>query len=347
MAVALSMQKFWLVALTCAAFLPTARGDNSYKFIKKIPIGGEDGWDYLSVDGPARRLYVTHGTKIVVVDLEKETVAGEITGTPGVHGFAIAPGLGRGFASNGTENKVSVVDLKTLRTIAKVETGENPDAILFEPRRTEVYAFNGRGHSATVIDAKTNKVTATIPLPGKPEFAVADAKSDRVFVNIEDKSELIAIDTARHHVAATWPLAPGEGPSGMAFDEAHHRLFIGCANKLMLMVDSETGKIIGSVPIGEHVDACSFDPATQLAFASCGEGTVTIAREESPEKAIVTQNLPTEKLARTMTLDPMTHRIYLATADLRSPASPAPSPAPRHQAAIPGTFRVLVYGPEK
>ena len=341
------MRKFWLIALGCVALLPTARGENSYKFIKKIPIGGEDGWDCLSVDASARRLYATHGTKVVVLNLEKETVAGEIAETPGVHGFALAPKLGLGFASNGKENKVSVVDLKTLHTIAKVETGETPDAILFEPGHAEVYAFNGRGHSVTVIDAKTNKVTATIPLPGKPEFAVADVKAGRVFVNIEDKSELVAIDTAKHQIAETWPLAPGEGPSGMALDEAHHRLFIGCDNKLMLMVDSETGKVIGSVPIGENVDACSFDPATQLAFASCGEGTVTIAKEESPEKLTVVQTLETEKLARTVTLDPMTHRIYLATADLRPPASPAPSPAPRHQAAIPGTFRVLVYGPEK
>src|SRR5207253_658588 len=161
----------------------------------EIPIGGEGGWDYLSVDAPAHRLYVSHGTKVVVIDIEKDAIAGEIADTPGVHGFAVAPELRRGFASNGKESKVSVVDLTTLRTLAKVDTGENPDAIVFEPGHAEVYAFNGRGHSATVIDAKTNKVTATIPLPGKPEFAAADTKAGRVYVNIEDKSELVAIDT--------------------------------------------------------------------------------------------------------------------------------------------------------
>ena len=341
------MPTFWLIALAGAAALTTVRADGPYKFSKEIPIGGEGGWDYLSVDAPTHRLYVSHGTKVVVIDLEKDAIAGEIADTPGVHGFAVAPELRRGFASNGKESKVSAVDLTTLQTLGKVETGENPDAIVFEPGHTEVYAFNGRGHSATVIDAKTNKVTATIPLPGKPEFAAADAKAGRVYVNIEDKSELLAIDTAKHQVAATWPLAPGVEPSGMAIDEAHHRLFIGCDNKLMLMVDSETGKVVSSVPIGEGVDACSFDPATQLAFASCGEGTVTIAKEESPEKLTVAQVLATEKLARTMTLDPATHRIFLATADLQSPVSPAPSPAPRRQPVVPGTFRVLVYRPTK
>ena len=341
------MRKFWLIAFAGAAALMTARADDLYQFSKEIRIGGEGGWDYLSVDAPAHRLYVSHGTKVIVIDLAKDAITGEIADTPGVHGFAVAPELGRGFASNGQESKVSVVDLKTLRTLAKIETGENPDAILFEPRRAEIYAFNGRGHSATVIDAKSDKVAATIPLPGKPEFAVADAKTGRVYVNIEDKSELVAIDTAKHEIAATWPLAPGKEPSGMAFDQAHHRLFIGCDNKLMLMVDSETGKVLTSVPIGEGVDACAYDSATQLAFASCGEGTVTIAKEESPEKLTVVQVLATKKLARTMTLDPATHRIFLAVAELQPPASPAPSPAPRRQPVIPGTFCVLVYGPQK
>src|SRR5436190_3901023 len=231
-------------------FANAVRVEGEYKFIKEIPIGGEGGWDYLSIDAQAHKLYVTHASKIVVVDLEKDAVAGEIMNTPGVHGFAIAPDLGRGFSSNGAEAWVSVVDLKTLRTISKVETGENPDAILYEPGRGEVYAFNGRGKSATVIDAKTAKVLATVPLPGKPEFAAADPKSGRVFCNIEDKNALAVIDTKTHTVTAMWPLAPGEEPTGMAIDGAHHRLFVGCHNKLMAMLDSNTGKIIATVPIG-------------------------------------------------------------------------------------------------
>ena len=337
-----------LLAVACALGLQNAMGagDGQYKFLSEIPIGGEGGWDYLSVDPGAHRLYVTHATKIVVVDLEKNAVAGEIADTPGIHGFAIAPDLGRGFASNGKENKVSIVDLKTLATISKVETGENPDAILYEPGRAEVYAFNGRGKSATVFDAKSGKVTATIPLPGKPEFAAADQKAGRVYCNIEDKSEIVAIDTANHAVVATWPLAPGEEPSGMAFDVAHHRLFIGCNNKLMMVVDSGAGKIAGSVPIGAGVDACAFDDKTQLAFASCGEGTTTIAKEETPEKFTVVQTLKTEPRARTMALDPATHRIYLASAKFQPAPSPSPGASPGRPTIVPNSMKVLVYGQE-
>ena len=327
------------------SFANAVRGEVEYKFIKEIPIGGEGGWDYLSIDAKAHKLYVTHAGTIVVVDLEKDAVAGEIADTPGVHGFAIAPELERGFSSNGKEAKVSIVDLKTLATISKVQTGENPDAILYEPGRAEVYAFNGRGKSATVFDGKTGNVIATFPLPGKPEFAAADSKAGRIYCNIEDKSEIVAIDTSAHKVVATWPLAPGEEPSGMAFDIAHHRLFIGCNNKLMMVVDSGNGKIVGSVPIGAGVDACAFDDKTQLAFSSNGEGTVTIAKEETPGKLRVVQTLKTEPRARTMALDPVTHRIYLASAKFQPPSSPSPDAPPGRPAIVPNTFKLLVYGP--
>lgn len=342
-----------ICALGALALLSASavRGEGEYKFIKEIPIGGEGGWDYLSIDAQARRLYVTHAGKVVVVDLEKDAIAGEIADTPGVHGFALAPDLGRGFSSNGKEAKASIVDLKTLATISKAETGENPDAIMYEPGRGEVYTFNGRGKSATVFEAKTGKVTATIPLPGKPEFAAADSKAGRVYCNIEDKNEIVVIDTSSHAVVATWPLAPGEEPSGMAFDVAHHRLFIGCHNKMMMVVDSGNGKIVASVPIGAGVDACWFDDATQLAFSSNGEGTVTIAKEETPEKFSVVQTLKTEPRARTMALDPVTHRIYLASAKFTPPPPPAPGappPAPNAQpprpVIVPGSMKVLVYG---
>src|SRR5438552_16738375 len=241
-----------------------ARGQN-YKLLKSVPIGGEGGWDYLAIDANARKLYVTHASKIVVVDLAQDKVVGAIADTPGVHGFAIAPELGHGFSSNGTESRVSVIDLKTLKAITKIETGENPDAILYEPARSEVCAFNGRGKSATIIDAKIDKVVATVPLSGKPEFAAADAKSGRIICNIEDMNEVAVIDIKTRKAIASWPLAPGEEPTGMAFDGAHHRLFVGCHNKMMAMLDSNTGKIIATVPIGAGVDACAFDDATQLA----------------------------------------------------------------------------------
>ena len=264
--------------MALVAFVQAAQAQSQYKFLKSIPIGGEGGWDYLSVDAKARKLYVTHASKIVIVDLAEDKIAGEIADTPGVHGFAIASELERGFSSNGRESKVGVVDLKTSNTITKVETGENPDAILFEPIQSEVYAFNGRGKSATVIDAKNNKVVVTVPLSGKPEFSAADALGARVFCNIEDKNEVAVIDIKTHAVTASWPLAGGQEPTGMAFDAVHHRLFEGCGNKLMAMLDTDSGKVVAKLPIGAGVDACAFDDTTQLVFASCGDGTITIAR---------------------------------------------------------------------
>jgi DNA-binding beta-propeller fold protein YncE len=316
-----------------------------YRLIGQIPLAGDTGWDYLAVDPAAHRLYVTHGTHIAVIDLQTLQVVGDIGDTPGVHGFAVAPGLGRGFSSNGGEAKVSIVDLKSLATISKVATQENPDAIVFEPARNEVYAFNGRGHSATVIAAGSGEVVATIALPGKPEFAVVDPAAGRVYVNIEDKNEILAIDTSAHEVVSTWPIAPGESASGMAFDATHHRLFVGCDNKLMLMVDSTNGKVVTSVPIGAGVDANAFDPQLHLAFSSNGEGNLTIAREDSPRKLTVVQTVQTQKSARTMALDPDTHRVYLAAATLVPAPQPAPG-EPRHRpAVVPGTFKILVYGP--
>jgi DNA-binding beta-propeller fold protein YncE len=314
--------------------------DSPYRFSKEIVIGGEGGWDYLSVDPAAHRLYVSHASKVVVLDTQANKVAGEIPDTPGVHGFAIASDLGRGFSSNGRENKVSIVDLKTLKTLQKVDTGENPDAILYEPSRKEAYAFNGRGKSATVIDAQSGKVVATIPLEGKPEFAQADPKAGKVFVNIEDLSAIKVIDTATHKVTATWPIAPGESASGMAIDLDSHRLFIGCDNKLMLMVDNTNGKVVYSVPIGDGVDSNWFDPGTKLAFASNGgSATITVAREDSPSVLKVVQTLKTVRGGRTMALDPVTHTIYLAATDYE-PQVPGSKERPK---PVAGSFKILVY----
>ena len=308
------------VALLCE----TAAAGEAYKFLNEIPIGGEGGWDYVTVDAAARRLYLSHATKVLVLDLAKNAVTGEIADTPGVHGLIVVPDLERGFSSNGKESKVSVVDLKTLRTISKINTGANPDALVYEPRHSEVYVFNHSGNSATVINAKTASVVSTIALGGNPEFAAADSAADRIYCNVEDKSEVAVIDTAKHEVVARWSLAPGTEPTGMAFDATHHRLFVGCHNKLMAMLDTETGKVVATVPIGSGVDGCAFDDATQLAFASCGDGTTTIAKEETPQKLTTIQTLKTERGARTIALDPQTHRIYLPTAQFHPPPSPAP-----------------------
>jgi YVTN family beta-propeller protein len=300
--------------------------------LREIPVGGASSWDYASVDPEGRRLYVSHGTEVAVIDLDKDTVAGVISNTPGVHGIAIAADLGRGVTSNGRENKAGIFDLKTLAPITKVDTGANPDGLVYEPGQHEVYLFNGRDNSATVIDVKNAKVVATVALGGKPEFPTADAQAGRVYDNLEDKSAVAVIDAKTHTLVGTWPAAPGEEPSGMAIDTVHHRLFLGCGNNLMVMMDSTSGKVVATVPIGPRVDANGFDPGTQLAFASCGDGTTTIAHEDSPDKLTVVQTLKTESGARTMTLDPTTHKLYLAVGQRNGPAN---------------NFKVLVYEMQK
>jgi YVTN family beta-propeller protein len=319
-------------------------GGEPYQFVTQIPIGGEGGWDILTIDSAANRLYLSHATKVVVVDLTTNRVVGEIADTPGVHAFVAVSEFQRGFSSNGKEAKSSVVDLTTLRTISKIDTGLNPDAIVYEPRHREVYVFNHTGNSATVIDAKSATVTATIPLGGSPEFAAVDEKAGRIYCNIEDKSEVAVIDSTKHEVVARWPIAPGEEASGIALDAPHHRLFATCHNKMMVMVDTETGKVVANVPIGAGVDGCAFDDANQLAFASCGDGTTTIAKEETPQKLAVVQILKTERGARTMALHPKTHRIYLPTAQFQPAPSPSPGASPMRPTILPNTLKLLVYG---
>jgi len=305
-----------------------------------IQIGGEGGWDYLTVDAAAHRLYVSHATHVVVIDTQTNKIVGDIPDTPGVHGVAIAADLGKGFVSNGRENTSSMFDLKTLTLIKKIDTGENPDAILYEPAKKEIYTMNGRGKSATVIDAAGGTVVATIPLDGKPESAQADSRVGKVYVNMEDLNSVKVIDTATHTVTATWPAAPCEAATGMAFDQATHRLFLGCDNQLMVMMDSTNGKVVYSVPVGAGVDSTWFDPQTRLAFTSNGgAGTVSVAHEDSAAALKIVQTIKTARGARTMALDPATHTIYLAATDYE-PQAPGSKDRPK---AVVGTFRVLTY----
>lgn len=330
----------FLIFILVALLASRAGAASNYQWVTQIPIGGEGGWDILHVDDSAHRLYLSHSTKVVVVDTETNKVVGEIADTPGVHAFLPVPELQRGFSSNGKEDKTSVVDLKTLRTISRIDVGKNPDAIAYDPKHEEIYVFNHSGDSATVISAKENKVVATIPLGGSPEFPAADPDRRRVYVNLEDKSEVAVIDTTRHEVVAHWPIAPGEEASGIAFDPMHHRLFATCHNHLMMMLDTESGKVVGQVPIAGGVDGCAFDQKTQLVFASCGEGETIIAQEVSPNELKVVQQLKTQRGARTIALDPETHRIYLPTADFGPPPTPNARPS-----IVPNTMRLLVYGP--
>jgi len=338
-----SISRF-IVACCLGLICATALGNDVYHLLSEIPIGGEGGWDILTIDSFASHLYLSHATKVVIVDLNTNSVTGEIADTPGVHAFVAVPEVQRGFSSNGKESKSSVVDLTTLKTISKIDTGSNPDAVVYEPRHAEVYVFNHTGNSVTVINTKTATVSATIPLGGNPEFAVVDETAGRVYCNIEDKSEVAVIDADKHEVVARWSLSPGEGPTGIALDATHHRLFSGCHNKMMVMLDTENGKVLGNVPIGAGVDGCAFDEATQLAFASCGDGTTTIAKEEAPNKLSVLQVLKTERGARTMALDARTHRIYLPTAQFAPAPSPSPGASPARPSIVPNTLKVLVYG---
>src|SRR5580698_11585524 len=314
-----------------------------YHLIHTYQLGGDGGWDYLSIDSSARRLYISRATHVMVIDADSGKPVGDIPDTPGVHGIALAPELGRGFISNGREGTVTIFDLKTLQATTKVKAGENPDAILYDPASKRVFAFNGRSHDATAIDAAAGQVLGTIKLEGKPEFAASDGKGE-IFVNIEDKSQIDAIDPAKLEVKASWPLAPCEEPSGLAIDRENRRLFAGCGNKMMAVVDADTGKVLATPPIGEGVDATTFDDGTGLAFASCGEGVMTVVKEESPDKFSVAENVPTQAGARTLALDAKTHNIFVVTAQFGpAPAPTTDNPHPR-PAILPDSFVVLVVG---
>src|SRR5262245_35104887 len=300
-----------------------AKSASGYHLLKKIDVGGEGGWDYLTVDAAARRLYVSRATRVMVFDADSGVSVGEIADTPGVHGIAIAADLGRGFTSNGRDGTVTIFELKTLKAISKVKVGTNPDAILYDTATHRVFAFNRGSSEASAIEAKTGEVAGTIALGGHPESGAADGKG-MVYVNLDDKSEVVALDSRKLEVKSRWPLDPGKGPTGMAMDQKTRRLFIGCGNKNMIVLNADTGKVVAALPIGGRVDATGFDPDTKLAFSSNGEGTLTVVREESPDKFTVVENVTTQPGARTMALDPKSHNVFLVTAQY----GPTPAPTP-------------------
>jgi DNA-binding beta-propeller fold protein YncE len=307
-----------------------------YHLVKTLPIGGDTGWDYATVDAKNRRVYISHGTHVVVLDADSFATVGDITGLQGIHGIAIADDLGRGFISDGRANNVVVFDLKSLKTLATVPAGTNPDAIIYDAATQRVFAFNGRSKDATVINAADNSVAGTIPLAAKPEFGAADGRGS-VYVNAEDTSEILHLDSKNLKVLQRWPLKPCESPSGLAMDTQSRRLFAGCDNKMVAVVDADSGKVVATPPIGEGVDANAFDPGTRDVFSSNGEGTLTVIHEDSPDKYTVVENVPTKRSARTMALDTKTHHIFLAAADFDPPA-----PGERRGKPKPGSFVVLV-----
>jgi DNA-binding beta-propeller fold protein YncE/mono/diheme cytochrome c family protein len=334
-----------IVALICVfvvAFSLPALAPVQYQLKQKHVLGGDGGWDYLTYDPAGKRLFISRGTHVMVVDPEKGSVIGDIPDTAGVHGIALAQDLGKGFTSNGRDNTVTVFDLKTLKETAKIKTegGENPDAIMYDAFSKRVFTFNGRSKNATVIDAVNDKLVGNIPLNGKPEFAVADGKG-LVFVNIEDTSELTSINAAKAAVANTWKITGCEEPSGLAMDVKTRRLFAGCHNKVMAVINADDGKVVVTVPIGQGVDANAFDPGTQLAFSSNGDGTLTVVHEDAPDKFTVVQNAETQKFARTMALDTNNHNVYLVTAEIVE-LPPAEGQTRPRRNMKPGTFTLLV-----
>jgi DNA-binding beta-propeller fold protein YncE len=335
-----------IIAAASAIFLassPLDAADRNYHLVKKVVLGGEGSWDYLTCDSAARRVYISRGTHVMVIDADTYAVVGDIPDTDGVHGIALAPELGRGFTSNGRANTVTIFDLKTLKVLGTAPTGNGPDAIVYDSVSRRVFTFNGHGGDATAIDAASGKVAGTIALGGRPEFAVADGRG-HIYNNLEDKSELLQIDSKKLSVTASWTLAPCEQPSGLAMDRKHRRLFAGCRNQMMAVMDADSGKVLETPSIGKGVDANAFDAGTRLAFSSNGEGTLTVVHEDSPREFTPMASVPTERGARTMALDLKTHRIFLVTAEF----GPTPAPTPDHPhprpPAIPGTFTLLVYG---
>jgi DNA-binding beta-propeller fold protein YncE len=313
----------------------------TYKVIRRIPVGGDGGWDYLKVDPDMKRLYLSRGTHMMVLDETTGKVLGDIPDTKGIHGIAWATELNKGFTSNGQANTVTVFDLKTLKPTGEIKvTGENPDSIIYDPQTKRVFTFNKRTLNSTAIDATTNKVVGTIDLGGNPEEAALDGKGG-LYVNLEDKSAISKFDTKTlKQLAGPWPLGPCEGPSGLAIDTKNHRLFASC-DKVISVVNADTGKVVASPPIGGDPDGDGYDPGTGLVFASCREGLVSVIHQDSPDKYTPMGNVTTQFGTRTMTVDPKTHHVFTVTADFK----PAPPPTPENRRPrpqqIPGSFVVL------
>jgi DNA-binding beta-propeller fold protein YncE len=300
-----------VLVLSLGLFVAPGLATDSYKIAKKIPIPGQGGWDYLKVDESARRLYISHGTRVDVVDVDSGEILGNIP-TLGVHGIALAPEFGRGFISDGKAGKVLIFDLKTMKIVQEVAVGKNRDAIIYDPVSSRVFAFNGGSNGATAINAADGTIAGTIDLGGGPEFAVADGEGF-VFNNLEDQSLVLKIDSRKLTVEQRWPTAPCASPSSMAIDRSNRRLFIGCRSKVMAVMSADTGKVITTLPIGDHVDATAFDTETRLIFNSNGEGSITVIRQEGPDNYSVIDTVRTLPRAKTMALDPKTHQLFLST----------------------------------
>jgi DNA-binding beta-propeller fold protein YncE len=332
-----------LALANVGAAVPQSSSTGQYHLVKKVVLGGDGGWDYFTVDPATHRIFIARGTHTMVVDPEGKLVA-DIPNTQGAHAVEFAPDLNRAFTSNGSGSSVTIFDPRTFKIVVEVKIpGRDTDAILYDPVAKRVFTFNGRdGNDATAIDAKAGTVLGNIPLGGKPETAQTDGEG-HIFVNIEDKNLLRELDSKTLKVTNTWPLAPCDSPSGQAIDTIHKRLIIGCHNNMMAFVDYTNGKVVATVPIGQGVDANRSDPETGLAFASCGDGTITVAHQDSPDKYSVVQTISTQRGARTMALDKSNHNIYTVTSEFGpAPEPTAENPRPRPP-LLPDTFTLLIF----
>ena len=336
------MKKF--IIFCCLAFAANSyAADSGYRIIKRLKVGGEGGWDYLTVDGGARRLYISRSTHVMVIDLNTDKVVGDIPDTPGVHGIAVARELNRGFTSNGKADSSTIFDLKTLKVLGEMKTGGNPDAIIYDFVSNKVFTFNGRSKDATVFDALTGKVVRTIPLGGKPEFAATDDKG-KIYVNIENTNEVVEIDSLKARESRRFSLKPCDEPTGMALDAEQGRVYSGCHNRIMTVLDTKSGKVIATLPIGENVDGNGFDAGTGRAFSSNGDGTLTVVHEASPGKFSVAETVSTQRGSRTMTVDPVTHYIYLPAAQFSQPGDSTQAGSKPRLVMVKDSFEVLVVG---
>ena len=333
-----------LFAFSVSAVVMATPAVGAYRLLQTIPVAGDDGWDHPTVESAARRLYVTHGTHVAVIDIDSGKIVGKIEDTPGVHFTVIDPESNRGFISNGGAARLTIFNATTLTTIGQVKTtGENPGPTVFDPATKRIFTFNLNSNNATVVDAKEGKVVGAFDLGGKPELAGTDAKGS-VFINLVQKNVVLQIDSRTMTVGHTWPVAPCEGPRTLAVDQKNGRLFIGCANRRMAILDSNNGRFIGSVPIGAGPDDSAYDPETGLIYISNGDGTVSIIKQESPDSYSVAETVKTAPGARNMALDPKTKKIFLPLFD-RGPPPPPTDAAPNPRGSvISGTFRVLVFG---
>jgi DNA-binding beta-propeller fold protein YncE len=339
------------LAFACAGVallvpLPTRAQDSLARYDKThtIKVGGEGGWDFLEVDAANRKLYVARGTHVVVVDLETEKVCGEIPDTPGVHGIAFVPGLNRGFTSNGGDSTVTVFDLKSLKTLGKVKANGRPDIIIYEPVTKRILSFNHGSNDITAIDPEAMKVVGSLEPGGVPELAVSDSKG-HVWVNLEDKSEIVQFDAATMKILNKFSLAPGEEPTGLAFDPKSRKLFSTCANKTLVIADADSGSVVQTLPIGPGPDGCVRDVDTGLVFASCGgDGTVAVVRESEPGKYEVAKTVKTQVSAKTIALDPKTRRLYLSAATPDARPATGGQPAAKGRRYQPDSFVVIVVG---